>query len=282
MPKAREIVQRVKVMKTLPNIAVRLTRMISDDSSSLQEFEEVIRLDPTLVLRLLKIVNSPFYALSTEVESIAEAVAFVGMENLRNLIVMDIFKHIINTAPSGSGFSRTNLWRHSAAVGVTSQMISERVFETKGENAFLCGLIHDIGLIIEDQVVPELFMKAFSACTGGEADITRHEDAEIGCNHTRVGWHIARDWHLPPAVQEGIRDHHTAKIKADPGSITGVVRIGEYLVNRMDFTPFPGNISPLPQTLLDHMHSRIRDYKAIAADLPEILEKADDVFGLDQ
>ena len=78
MPKAREIVQRVKVMKTLPNIAVRLTRMISDDASSLQEFEEVIRLDPTLVLRLLKIVNSPFYALSTEVESICRGLGIRG------------------------------------------------------------------------------------------------------------------------------------------------------------------------------------------------------------
>ncbi len=70
MPRASDIVQKIKVMKTLPNIAVRLTRMISDDSSSLQEFEEVIRLDPTLVLRLLKIVNSPYYALTSSVESI--------------------------------------------------------------------------------------------------------------------------------------------------------------------------------------------------------------------
>ncbi|HCY84732.1 MAG TPA: hypothetical protein DHV36_06315, partial [Desulfobacteraceae bacterium] len=106
--------------------------------------------------------------------------------------------------------------------------------------------------------------------------------AMIGSNHTRVGWLIARDWRLPLAVQEGIRDHHAAHIKADPGSITGVVRIGEYLVNRMDLTPFPGKVSPLPQNLLDHMHSQIRDYKAIAADLPEILEKADEVFGLDE
>ena len=165
---------------------------------------------------------------------------------------------------------------------MTSQLISERVFETKGENAFLCGLIHDIGLIIQDQVVPELFIKAFSACTGGEEDITRHEDAEIGCNHTQVGWHIARDWHLPRAVQEGIRDHHNTRIKAAPDSTTGIVRIGEYLVNRMDFTPFPGILTPLPKTLLSHMHSRIRDYKAILVDLPEILEKADDVFGLDE
>ncbi len=65
------IIKRLKAMKTLPNVAIQLTKMISDDSSNLQEFEEVIRLDPTLVIRLLKTVNSPFYALASNVESIA-------------------------------------------------------------------------------------------------------------------------------------------------------------------------------------------------------------------
>jgi len=281
MPRATDIVQKIKVMKTLPNIAVRLTRMISDDSSSLQEFEEVIRLDPTLVLRLLKIVNSPYYALASQVESIAEAVAFVGMDNLRNLIVMDIFKHIIKTGPSDSGFSRTNLWRHSAAVGVTSQMISERVFEVKGENAFLCGLIHDIGLIIEDQVVPDLFMKALQNCEGGEERIIDCEKQEIGCDHTQVGWEIAQDWKLPLEVQKGVRDHHNSVKNTEPRSVTGMVQISEYFVNRMEFAPFPGTRNPLPQSLLTHMHSRIQEYKTIAMDLPEIIAKADDVFGLE-
>lgn len=281
MPRASEIVQKIKVMKTLPNIAVRLTRMISDDSSSLQEFEEIIRLDPTLVLRLLKIVNSPYYALASEVESIAEAVAFVGMDNLRNLIVMDIFKHIIKSGPSDSGFSRTNLWRHSAAVGVTSQMICERLFEVKGENAFLCGLIHDIGLIIEDQIVPDLFIKALQGCEGGEERIVVHEKREIGCDHTQVGWEIAKDWKLPLEIQEGIRDHHNTTKKIDPKSTTGMVQISEYFVNRMEFAPFPGTRNKLPQSLLDHIHSRISEYKTIAMDLPEIIEKADEVFGLE-
>ncbi|MEH0022175.1 MAG: HDOD domain-containing protein [Desulfobacter sp.] len=281
MPGAADIIGKIKVMKTLPNIAVRLTRMISDDSSSLQEFEEVIRLDPTLVLRLLKIVNSPYYALASEVESIAEAVAFVGMDNLRNLIVMDIFKHIVTSGPSDSGFSRIRLWRHSAAVGVTSQMISERVFETKGDNAFLCGVIHDIGLIIEDQAEPERFMNAFLACRGQEEKIIAHETREIGCDHTRVGEMIAMDWKLPKAVREGIRDHHNAQKSIDPQSIAGVVQVSEYLVNRMGYSPFDNAKKHLPQSLVSHMHSRIREYKAIAMDLPETLKRTDDVFALD-
>ena len=168
MSKARDMLRKMKTMKTLPAVAVQLTRMIHDDTSSLQEFEEVIRLDPTLVLRLLKLVNSPYYALASKVESIAEAVAFVGMDNLRNLIVLDIFKHIIKLkSDKGDGFSRVRLWQHCAAVGVTSQMISERIFAKKGENAFLSGLIHDIGLIIADQVVPGPFEEAYLACLAG-------------------------------------------------------------------------------------------------------------------
>ena len=96
-------------MKILPVVAIRLTRMISDDTKSLQEFEEVIRLDPTLVLRLLKIVNSPFYALVSKVDSIAEAIAFVGMNNLRNMIAVDILKNTIKNDTVHTSFSRNNL-----------------------------------------------------------------------------------------------------------------------------------------------------------------------------
>jgi len=281
MPRAGDIVKKMNTMKTLPNIAVRLTRMISDDSSSLQEFEEVIRLDPTLVLRLLKIVNSPFYALATKVESIAEAVAFVGMDNLRNLIVLDIFKHIVKSKPENNEFSRTSLWRHSAAVGVTSQMISERVFETKGENAFLCGLIHDIGLIIEDQVVPEEFERAYKACLEGDEHITVYETREMGTHHAKVGAEIAKDWQLPGDVRLGILQHHKTLDKVSPESITGLIQVAEYLVDRMGITPFRGMIKTLPQDLLDHIHTNINEYKSIALDLPEIIKKADEVFGLD-
>ncbi len=103
----------------------------------------------------------------------------------------------------------------------------------------------------------------------------------MGCDHTQVGWEIAKDWKLPLGVQEGIKDHHNSGKAIEPGSITGMIQISEYFVNRMEFAPFPGTRNQLPQSLLDHIHSRINEYKAIAMDLPEIIEKADDVFGLE-
>jgi len=283
MSKARDMLKKMKTMKTLPNVAVQLTRMIHDDTSSLQEFEEVIRLDPTLVLRLLKLVNSPYYALASKVESIAEAVAFVGMDNLRNLIVLDIFKHIIQLKSDGEdGFSRVRLWHHSAAVGVTSQMICERIFATKGENAFLGGLIHDIGLIIADQVAPEPFERAYQACMAGDDHITVYEARTMGCDHAQIGEAIARDWNLPREIREGVAQHHKTSDRIDPSSLTGMIQLAEYLTDRLEMSPFRGMVKALPQGLVNHMYKNIDEYKAVAADLPEIISKAGEVFGLEQ
>lgn len=283
MTTARAMITKMKTLKTLPNIAVRLTRMIHDDTSSLQEFEEVIRLDPTLVLRLLKLVNSPYYALASKVESIAEAVAFVGMDNLRNMIVVDIFKHILSLKPLKEGdFSRIGLWQHSAAVGVASQMICERIFAKKGENAFLAGLIHDIGLIVADQVEPDLFERSYQACMEGKDHITVYESRFLDTDHAEIGGEIALDWNLPGEVLEGVARHHITTGRIDPDSLTGIIQLAEYLADRMDMVPFKGMVKELPQGLLNHMYENIHEYKSVASDLPEVIRKADDVFGLEQ
>ena len=282
MPSAANILKRVKAMKILPTVAIHLTRMISDDTKSLQEFEEVIRLDPTLVLRLLKTVNSPFYSLASKVNSIAEAVAFVGMTNLRNMIAMDILKNTIKNDTAHAGFSRNNLWLHSAAVGICSQMISERVFEQKGDDAFLCGLIHDIGLIIEDQIEPDLFIKVCDLYGLGGKQIDDCEREIMGTDHAEIGFLLAKDWHLPVEVQDGIKHHHEIIDTVDPKSITGIIKISEYLVYRLNYAPLPNMKSILPKSLIRHMQSSIKEYKAIAMDLPDELKKADAIFSLEQ
>lgn len=281
MSGALDMVKTMKTMKTLPTVAVRLTRMISDDRYSLDQFEEVIRMDPTLVLRLLKMVNSPFYALSSEVESIAEAVAFVGMDDLRNCIVMDIMKNVIREKPSRTAFSRNRLWLHSAAVAITSRILCERIFEMNGENAFLAGLIHDVGIIVEDQVVPEQFELI---CVNAQEDkkcITVHEQQVMGTDHAEVGYWVAKDWQLPEPVQEGIRWHHDASGGTDPKSMAGVLKISGYLASRLDYALFPWRKMDLEPDLLLHIRDHIREYKAVAMDLPREINKAKDILGLE-
>lgn len=76
MPSAKEILRKFTELKTLPHVAIKVTQLVNDDRSTMQDFEEIIKLDPVLVTRLLRLVNSPYFGLSQKVESISKAVVY--------------------------------------------------------------------------------------------------------------------------------------------------------------------------------------------------------------
>src|SRR5210317_927090 len=134
MPTAKGLLNKFTTAKTLPHITIKLTKLISDENSTMQDFEKMIKMDPTLVLRILRAANSPYYGLRQKVNSISRAVVVIGINNLRNMIVTAGLKEIFKDKKSKSSFSRNRLWLHCAAVSICSQMIMERVFGLNGED----------------------------------------------------------------------------------------------------------------------------------------------------
>ena len=92
MPSAKDIIRKFTELKTLPHVAIKVTQLVNDDRSTMQDFEEIIKLDPVLVTRLLRLVNSPYFGLSQKVESISKAVVFAGMRQLRNLVAVEALR----------------------------------------------------------------------------------------------------------------------------------------------------------------------------------------------
>ncbi|MCP3926192.1 MAG: HDOD domain-containing protein [Desulfobacterales bacterium] len=275
---AKKMVKKFLQIKTLPHIAFQLTQMISEDNSTMQEFESVIKLDPTLVLKTLKLVNSPYYALRKKVTSISEAVVYIGMENLRNIIVVSAIKDIYSKECKSDSFSRAKLWLHCAAVGLCNQMVSERIMGEKGEDPFLCGILHDIGMIIEDQVVPDDFLEICDEFKKSKTLITDIEKEHLGSNHCEIGSILAEHWKLSEDIQNGIKNHHEIENTLAPNNITSITQIGEYLVSRMGYSSLNGMKGTLPAPLSEHMKQYIGEYKMIAMDLPDELNKAKEIY----
>ena len=127
MSRAQALLKKFNNLKTLPHLAIRLTQMLSEDTGSLADFEEVIKMDPTLVLRLMRLVNSPYYGLRQKAETISDALVYIGMKNLRNMVVMEALKDIFKEGAEDAIFSRSRLWLHCAGVSIASQLIAERI-----------------------------------------------------------------------------------------------------------------------------------------------------------
>ena len=278
MKTANEFLKTFKEVKTLPHVAIQLSRLISDANSSIKEFEKLIKMDPTLVMRLLRLVNSPYYGLQQRVESISRAVVLLGMKNLRNMVVVQALKDIFKSGSDEDIFSRRKLWLHCAAVSICSQMIAERIFQKKGEDAFLCGILHDIGIIVEDQAKHELFIQCCKAYDPGLKSFTDCEREVMGTDHGTVGYLLAQDWKLPPDVIKAIRQHHKMITTISPSSVSGIVQIAEYIVTKLNYPAINGMATSLSPPLFDHISDNLMEYKSLAGDLPEEITKAREIY----
>jgi len=278
MATAQALLKKFTTLRTLPHVGIRLSKLISDENSTMQEFEKLIKMDPTLVLRLLRTVNSAYYGHRQKADTISRAVILIGMKNLRNMVVTEALKDIFRQSANEGVFSRRLLWLHCAAVAICSQMISERIFSQQGEDAFLCGILHDIGMIIEDQVAQDLLIQVCKIYEPESKPITDYEREIIGTDHCAVGYLLARDWKLPVEVQEGIKQHHKALEKVSPSSITGIIQIAEYFVSKLHYTAIPGMDAMLSPPLVAHIRDNVEEYKVLVQDLPDEMSKAKELY----
>jgi len=278
MPTAKGLLNKFTTSKTLPYITIQLTKLISDENSTMQDFEKMIKMDPTLVLRILRGANSPYYGLRQKVNSISRAIVVIGINNLRNMVVIQGLKDIFKDNNSKNVFSRNRLWLHCAAVSICSQMIMERIFGLNGEDAFLCGILHDIGMIVEDQTAPDLFSKVCNTYDENSKSITDYEKEIVGTDHCEIGHLLAKDWQLPIDVQEGIQCHHKIMDHISPSSLTGVIQLAEYITFKLDYSAISGMKAKLSLSLADHIRNNVKEYKALVRDLPDEMSKAKDLY----
>jgi putative nucleotidyltransferase with HDIG domain len=278
MHSAQQLLKKFTNLKTLPHVAIRLSALLSEEKTHIQEFEEVIKLDPVLVTRILRVANSAFFGLREKVSSISRALVFLGTKNLRNMVATEAIKDILHCRSDEDAFSRKNLWLHCAAVSILAQMISERVFGRRGEDAYLCGILHDIGLIIEDQTVPELFASACKSLSVASKPLTEIEKEVIGTDHCAVGFLLSEDWKLNEDVKKGIRDHHLISEELRPNSMTGLIQLAEFFACKLNYPALPamkGNLSP---SLVRYVEENPEEFRVLLREIPGQMAKAKELY----
>lgn len=277
MTAAHDIITQYCRLKTLPHVVTRLSQLIADQNTTMKDFEEVIKMDPTLVVRLLRLVNSPYYGLSQYIDSIGRAVAFVGMKNLYNIAVTDALKDLFSEKEPSSVFSRQRLWIHSAAVGICSQMLSERIYGIKGDDAYLCGILHDFGLIVEEQVTRATFIEICEAYQAS-GSLPDQERQRLGTDHSEIGFLITGDWGIPSAIRVAIRDHHLVEHGSKPPNLTAIIQIAEYIAGQFGYTMIPGIVTELSPALAAHVQDNLTEYRVLIDDLPAEMAKAREIY----
>lgn len=215
-----------------PGGIMRITTVLRDYNASTGKIAEAINFEPALVTRILRLANSPLYALEKNVATIQQAIAAVGTMVVHDIVMMELTSATFAKAIYRSAEVR-KIWQHSLAVGLLSRELS-RILKNRGtEEAFICGLLHDIGKIILLSHDAEALTDINEAST--EAQMLRAETARFGYNHAEVGALVARRWGLPDEVCLSILNHHDPSQAEQPMIVTHIVDVADLMANSQSF-----------------------------------------------
>lgn len=226
----RELVSRSDKLPTLPAGMAELLKAVSQDDVDLPSLSARLVREQTLVARLLRVANSPFYGMSGRVDSVQQAMNILGLSNTRAIVASLVVMSRVPPA-SSSMLNMTEFWRHTLAAGACAQVLASRQ-DLPAEQAFIAGLLHDIGKPVLCLLLPEAFDQV--ARIANERDCSPYlvEHEIHGFDHTDVGAALAEAWHFPPHIVDPIRLHHQPGSTAMP--MACVVHLADVLAHALD------------------------------------------------
>lgn len=195
-------------ISSIMNIVTGIIDIINDPKSTIKDLKELIELDPPLSAKVLKTANSAYYGFPKRISDIEQAVIWIGFDELKDLTLRQKVCEIFAKDECIEGYSRRLLWKHSIGVAMLAKMIYRKELVEKGANIYAAGLLHDIGIILEDQFLQEDFRFIISKITNEEKNLTEAEYEVLGYNHAEVGKALTEYWDLPDELVMSIGHHH--------------------------------------------------------------------------
>ncbi len=271
---------------TLPEITLKIIELVEDPSSTAQDLHDVIANDPALCSRVLKVVNSAFYGLPRQIGSINRAIVLLGLNAVKNIAIAASLAKLFKGGELCEGFSARDLWSHSTACAAAAKLICDEVKLGVPDEAFLAGLIHDIGMMVELQAHPNKLVEVvekLSFDTGGwpEQDMRDLEQEVLGANHEQFGAALCESWKFPKSFT-CVAGHHHEPLALPSGNqaLPCVVHVADILTAEME-DGFRADITnrEISDGVLEVIRVTRPQLEAIRGALPKAIEDVEALFG---
>jgi len=238
--KVELVLAQLESLPPLAPVAARILALTEDSRSSAGQIIELIGSDPSLTMRVLSLLKRADRGVRTEAVTIQNAVVLLGFKTIRQVTlavkVMEVFGGPEGGADSEDQFDRIEFWKHCLGVACAARRIAMHVpgQHIDVEEAFVLGLLHDVGKIALRAAMPKSFAKVVRQANAARGDIIEVERAILGVDHTLVGRRLAERWNLPRPLIDTIWLHHQP-VEGLPASIAAgrhvqIVHLADTLV----------------------------------------------------
>jgi HD-like signal output (HDOD) protein len=212
----QKAVAQISEIGSLPEITARIVEMVEDPLVTAHDMHSVIRMDPALAARILKVVNSPFYGLPSQITSLERAVLLLGLSAVKNIALAASLSRLFSADAVSHQFAARDLWRHCIAVGVCARMLAIATACPQPDELFVAGLMHDMGLLVERRLFPDKLSRVVEQCYNRRLDFCQAEETVIGADHQAFGGALAEVWKFPPGLRWAMSAHHRCEPVSQP------------------------------------------------------------------
>ncbi len=206
---------------SLPAVAMEVLELTRNPQVDARALKDCIENDPALTVKILRVVNSALFGLSREVSDLNQALTLLGTKPLKLLVLGFSLPAGLFADVAGEILQR--YWRHTLTKAVAGREISERLFNVPGDEAFIAGLLQDLGLLLLIQELGEPYVRFLEKVIAGGKDLSALETESMGFNHTEVSAKLLAHWGLPEMLIEAVASQTTLGPHADASLPEGVL-----------------------------------------------------------
>jgi len=220
-----------------PDVYVKVFDLMESPTATADEMGLIISQDPSLTVRLLKIVNSPFYSFRSRIDTVSRAVAVVGLRELYSLVVAVSAVKSFSAIPNDV-VNMDTFWRHSIYCGIISRLLAKKCNVLHTERLFIAGLLHDIGSLVIYNRVPDIAKNLLQIANGDEEELFAAELDKLGFTHAGLGGELLKQWSLPESLQEAVACHHRPGDAKNAKMEAAIVHMANVLANESELGAF--------------------------------------------
>lgn len=234
IPKPLDISQSIKDLQPIPQVALKILRIINTDHYEIIKVSEEIRKDQVISARTLRLCNSVMFALRKKVESLDHALVMLGQHLFLKFVISASLNNFFKQIGSGYSLCKGGIYHHAIGTAVIAEKLAVLTGRADPALAYTAGLLHDIGKVALDQFIQSGFPLFYRELNQEEKNFSEVEKQVLGTDHTEVGAELALKWSFPESLVETIRHHHRPENAAQHDALVHIVYLADLLMSRFN------------------------------------------------
>ena len=227
--KVEEIIHSVEGLRPMPGNVTRLLKEIEQPNVSISNLAGLVNLDQALAAQVLQVSNSVSLGYARTCTTTYEAIMQIGLGRLKSTLLASSATEMMKRRLSGYRLGEGELWHHSLVAAVISEWLAQALRYPNTEEAYISGLLHDIGKLFLDQFILRDYPTIVEYVQRYQMQLWQVEEKLIGIDHARVGGLIAEHWNFPVVLVDAIRFHHAPSFARTNQRLPALVNVANYL-----------------------------------------------------